>query len=446
MVERHPLVTVCIGALVAAAAAHSAWADVIEDWNEVVLDAIRATRTPPPPATRALAMTHVAMFDAVNGIERGYEPYAVDRKAPPGASPEAAAAMAAYTVLLDVFPQRSAELRAALEASLSSGSFSAARHKGVAWGRYCGRKIVALRAHDGAAEFVPYTPTDEPGRWRPTPPAFAPALLPQWPYVRPFAMRRGDQFRPAPPPALTDAAFTSAFTEVKEIGSASSATRSADQTLIAYFWEDGSGTATPPGHWQMIARDLVAGTDADLTARARLFALLSIVQADAAIASWDAKYAYDHVRPYTAIVEDAAVDGNPDTVEDAAWTSLIPTPPFPAYTSGHSTFSGGSARLLALFFGTDEIEFSSTSPDPQRWPDILPGVVRSFTRLSDAAAEAGQSRIYGGIHWQYDNQAGLAAGSALADRVFGRYLRPLPDDPRGPRPNPPWWWRGRRPH
>jgi len=402
------------------------FADVVTDWNNETLNAIRATRTPPPPATRALAMTHVAIFDAINGIARVYEPYAIDRPSPPGASPEAAAATAAYIVLADVFPARQAELQARLAASLAEVPPGPARYKGEAWGRFVGRKIVSLRANDGASDFVAYTPSGEVGRWRPTPPAFAPALLPQWPYVRPFAMTSGDQFRAPAPPALTSPEYATAFAEAHDFGGATSTTRTADQTQIAYFWEDGAGTATPPGHWQVIAQDLASRFGNDLLANARLFALLSIVQADAAIASWDTKYTYDHLRPYSAIVEDAELDENAETVADPAWTSLIPTPPFPSYASGHSTFSGGSARMLALFFGTDEIAFSGSSPDPQRWPAILPGVVRSWDSLSAAAEEAGQSRIYGGIHWQYDNLAGLAAGRWIADWAFEHYLAPSP--------------------
>jgi PAP2 superfamily len=411
----------------AAVLATPALADVVTDWNTEVLNTIRATRTPPPPATRALAMTHVAMFDAMNGIARLYTPYAIDRPAPPGASPDAAAATAAYHVLVDLFPARKAELQAALSASLEQVPRGAARYKGEGWGRFVGQKIVALRAADGASDFVAYTPSGEVGDWRPTPPAFLPALLPQWAHVRPFAMSASDQFRAPAPPALASDEFAVAFAEVHDMGAKEGSLRTADQTQIAFFWEDGAGSVTPPGHWQMIAQDLAQQFGNDPLTNARLFALLSIVQADAAISSWDAKFHYDYCRPVTAIIEEAALDENESTQVDAAWSSLIPTPPFPSYTSGHSTFSRGSAQLLALFFGTDEIAFSGSSPDPQRWPLVLPGVVRSWDSLSQAAAEAGQSRIYGGIHWQFDNQAGQAAGSAIADWAFEHYLKPAPE-------------------
>ena len=426
------LPAVAVAAVMAVSATR---ADVITDWNEIALDTIRATRTNPPRATRALAMMHVAMFDAVNSIERRYEPYLVLRGAGRPASVDAAAAEAAYAVLVDLYPDRQVELQDALLASLAEVRSVPARAVGGALGRFCAQRVLEARAHDGSADVVPYTPSGLFGAWQPTPPAFAPALLPNWPYVTPFAMTDGAQFRPGPPPAFDSPEYTAAFNEIKEKGRAVNSTRTADETQIAFFWEDGAGTATPPGHWMTIAQQLAGQFGNDVAENARLFALLAIAQADAAIVAWDAKYHYDLCRPVTAITIEAGDDGNPETEPDAAWSSLIPTPPFPTYTSGHSTFSGASARILGLFFGTDAIAFSAPSPDAWRWPDALTGVVRSWDSLSAAAEEAGQSRIYGGIHWQFDNQQGLATGRALADWVFGNFLQPRdPDANRGPRP------------
>lgn len=402
----------------------TARADEVLDWNQVTLDTIRALRLNPPRATRTLAMVHVAIFDAVNGIDRVYEPYHVDQRAPPGASRRAAAAMAAYTVLVALHPERRAEYDAALDDSLDALGKGQDKDRGKAWGQTVGNAILRLRANDGEDAIVPYVPADEIGLWKPTPPGFAPALLPQWPYVRPFAMYTGDQFRVEPPPALSSDAFADAYNEVKELGRVDSESRSDEETEIAFFWEDGAGTVTPPGHWQVIAQNLARRFRNSLPENARLFALISIAQADAAISSWDNKYAYEHFRPITGITEDADRDGNPATERDPTWAPLIPTPPFPSYTSGHSTFSSVSARILARFYGTDKIVFSGASPDPQRWPDILPGVVRRWRRLSQAAEEAGQSRIYGGIHWQHDNQPALEAGCALGNFVFDNLLRP----------------------
>jgi hypothetical protein len=400
-------------------------ADVVIDWNNAVLDAVRATSTNPPRATRAFAMMHTAVYDAINGaIGQPYKPYYVSRTAPKGASPEAAAAAAAHTVLVDLYPTQQDVLDALLADSLAAVPDGPAKNKAVAWGRYCGKKILKLRKRDGSDAVVVYMPSGLFGRWQPTPPDFAPALLPQWPYVTPFAMWSGSQFRVGPPPAFESDAYASAYNEVKVLGDIDSTTRTADETEIAYFWEDGPGTVTPPGHWQVIAQDFAQSFGNSLIENARLFALLSITQADAAIVAWDNKYYYDHVRPYTAITMEAEDDGNPDTAADRAWFNLLPTPPFPTYTSGHSTFSSSSARLLKLFYGSDDISFCGVAPDPQRWPGVLPGVERCWDTLWQAAEEAGQSRIYGGIHWQYDNQGGLRSGRALANFVYRNYLKP----------------------
>jgi len=267
----------------------------------------------------------------------------------------------------------------------------------------------------------PYLGGTEPGEWRPTPPASAPGLHPHWPDVTPFAMTSGDQFRPAAPPALDSAAYTAAFNEVKELGSATSATRSVEQTAIALYWANGAGTASPPGHLNLLAQIVAQQRGNTLEENARLFAAINIAMADAAISCWDAKYEFSFWRPVTGIRE-AAADGNPDTAADATWTPLIATPPFPSYTSGHSTFSGAAAAVLADFFGTDGIAFTLPSQN-------LGLPARSFTSFSDAAEESAESRLYGGIHWSFDNNVGLTAGTALGQYVAANFLGPME---RGP--------------
>jgi len=398
------------------AASETAHADVVLDWNDVVLESVRATSANPPMATRAFAMVHAAMFDAVNGVHRQYEPYLVRVPAPPGASPEAAASYAAHFVLKHLYPDRVEIFDAALDDALA-GIRGPARHKGRAYGMLVGLRIVLKRRNDGAFDTVEYEPSGEIGRWAPTAPGFLPALLPNWPYVKTWAMSHGAQFRPAAPPVLSDEEYADAFDEVKELGAFDSPTRTADQSESALFWADGGGTVTPPGHWLQIGQIFADTFDTDLLENARLFALLALAQADAAICSWDAKYAYDHWRPVTGI-QLADLDGNPDTAADPDWRSFIVTPPFPSYTSGHSTFSGAASTILALYFGSDDIAFTAGSPG-------LPGVFRPFDSLSEAAEEAGQSRIYGGIHWQYDNLEALEAGRNLAAHVFESVLQPL---------------------
>ena len=393
--------------------------DAVIDWNNVTLGAIRVDRTDPPRASRALASVHTAIFDAVNGATGGvYTPYLVApiRFTSP-ISPETAAAAAAHKVLIHLFPAQKATFNSALASSLAAVPDGPAKSSAIEWGRMVARRVLAARLEDDADKTVHYRAPIGPSSWLPTSPGFSSALLPHWRYVRPWAMTHPAQFRQGPPPSLLSSEYTRSFREVARLGGVDSRHRTREQSEIALFWADGPGTATPPGHWHVIAQGISRARGLSLIENARLFALLAVTSADAAIVSWDHKYYYSHWRPVTAI-QMADTDGNPETAADAGWTSFITTPPFPAYTSGHSTFSGSSARLLELFFGTDKISFTTSS-------DGLPGVQRSFTRLSTASEEAGQSRIYGGIHWQYDNQLGLASGRALAEFIYFNLLTPM---------------------
>ena len=399
--------------------ARVAAADGVIDWNNQLLESIRVERTNPPRATRFMAMLNTGIHDAVNGVLGGFEPYRVAGKAE-GADAAAAAAAAAHRVLVSVYPSRSAIFDAALADSLAGIPDGPAEDAGVAFGESCADQILALRANDNSDLVVPYAPSGEIGFWEPTPPAFAPALLPNWPLVTPWTMARGSQFRSPPPPALNSEEYTDSYNEVKELGRVDSTSRTPDQSEIALFWADNPGTATPPGHWNLIAQDISQQRGLSLQENARLFALQALAVADAAIVSWDNKYAYDHWRPYTGIVK-GDLDGNPDTELDATWSSFIPTPPFPSYTSGHSTFSGSSSKVLEQFFGTDDIAFT-TGPDVD-----VPTAPRSFSNFSSAADEAGKSRIYGGIHWEYDNYTALFGGRSLSRYLFNNYLRPIGD-------------------
>jgi hypothetical protein len=243
-----------------------------------------------------------------------------------------------------------------------------------------------------------------------------PYLLPQWGFVVPFAMSSSSQFRPPGPPFLDSQQYAEDYNEVKELGAAVGSTRTAEQTEIALFWADGAGTETPPGHWNSIAQTIADGRGNTLEQNARLFALLNIAMADAAICAWDAKYTFDFWRPVTAI-RNADIDGNPATDPDIAWMSFIVTPPFPDYVSGHSTFSAAAATVLPLFFGTQDLPFTTGS-------DFLPGVDRSFSTCLDAAEEAALSRIYGGIHFRSASEDGLQAGVSIGQWTVNHYLRP----------------------
>ena len=390
-------------------------------WNEQALDAIRATATPPPRASRGLAILHASIHDAYNGIARDYRQYLVTENRPnQGTSKEAALAVAARDVLATLFPSRTAQFDAEQAAQLAPIAIGPARTRGIAWGQAVAAAILAARANDGSANVVTYTPGVGPGFWRPTPPAFAPALLPQWGDIVPFGPKPIASFVPKAPPALNTRKYAEEVAQVQELGSATSSVRTADQTEIARFWANGAGTATPPGHWNQIARIVVAQQGMDVGEEARLMALLNLAMADAAVVSWNAKYEYNYWRPVTAIRE-ADTDGNPLTIADPSWTPLLVTPPFPEYTSGHSTFSGAAAAVLARVFGTDAIPFVAESDD-------APGIFRSYPGFSAAAAESGMSRIYGGIHFMSGNRFGLSSGRRVGDSIAKRLLKSRNDD------------------
>ena len=395
-------------------------ADVVIDWNNVMYDSVRTNSMSPLPATRISAAMNTAMYDAINSIARTHRPYHVDVTAAPGASREVAAAQAAHRVLSALIPANQATFDAALTNSLSSVPDGPEKTAGITLGDTVSAAILALRANDGASAVVPYTPGSQPGQWQPTPPANAAAAAPQWANVTPWAMTSPSQFRnPDGPPALDSAEYTAAFNQVKEIGSATSTTRTQDQSNIAQFWAGPTGTATPPGHWNKIAQTVAQSQGTTLEENARLFALLSISQADALISSWDNKYHYNHWRPVTAIRE-AATDGNPATEADASWSSFITTPNHPSYSAAHGTLSGASGALLADFFGTDNITFTS-STEGFAVPD------RTYTSFSQASTEASNSRLYGGIHWSFDNEDGLAGGQSLGHHIYATQLRAIPE-------------------
>ncbi len=386
-------------------------ADLVLLWNDAALAAVKAEATPPPLAARNLAILHITVYDAVNAVRRSHSHFLIDTVPPPGTSADAAATVAAYRVLRQLYPKQGAALDRLREQSLARVADGPAKEQGVHLGEFTATKVLEWRAKDGVGKKVQYIPNDGPGWWRPTPPDYQAGLAPEWPKVLCFAMRRADQFRPEAPPELTSKAYADGLREVRKLGGANSRDRTDDQTEIAKFWADGAGTVTPPGHWNRIAATVSRKRGLSLAENARLFALLNVALADAGIACWDSKYHYSFWRPVQAI----RADSDPD------WLPLLTTPPFPSYASGHSTFSGAGAAVLADYFGTDAVAFTSTS-------DSLAGVERSFRGFREAADEAGRSRIFGGIHYEFDNAAGLSMGRDLGRYVARRFLVPRRPD------------------
>ena len=376
-------------------------ATTIHNWNDELLEAIRTEQLAPPMASRAMAIVSTAVFDAVNSIDGRYESYLTFASVSPLANKDAAAAAAAHRTLSALFPSQRSYFDALLSDTLSTVPRGSMRDAGIGAGVFVADRILNSRSTDGWNRIVSYTPGDYVGDWNPTAPDFAPAVLPQWGLVRPWAMSRPNQFLPAAPPSLLSSTYARDLNEVQAIGSANSRVRTADQTNIALFWAGSAGTATPPGQWNMIAQTIAEGEGLSMAESARMYAVLNIALADAAITSWNAKYTYDLWRPIDAIQN--------------SWTSLLKTPAFPAYTSGHSTFSGAAAAVLTDVFGTDAIGFIAES-EVSSVPDRL------YPSIRAAAAEAGLSRIYGGIHFQFDNHVGLSTGNAVGRFVAANCL------------------------
>ena len=419
MTKRLSLPRLAILAFILAAPSPSG-ADVVLDWNALMIDAIRDQNTGPTLSTRNLAIMQTAIFDSVNSVLRTHQPYLAELEAPSETSPEAAAMGAGYEVMKVLYPSFGGATEELYNNWLESAPQTPATTNGLALGKQNGQLALQNRSGDGSTTDVPYIPSEEPGAWRRTPPNFRPPLTPQWRYVRPFCLPALEPFLPPPPPALDSPEYADDLNHVKAIGSLQSTVRTAEQGLIASFWSDFDYTAMPPGHFHEIAATIARDRNNSLADNARLFALLSLAQADGAIVCWEAKYAHNLWRPVTAI-QRANEDGNAGTEADPDWEQYLPSPPFPAYPSGHSVFSKASAQVLTHFYGTDAISFTATS-------DTNVGVIRSFDSLAACADEIGLSRIYGGFHFSFDDTQGKASGAKVADFVSANYL--LAIDPR----------------
>jgi len=387
----------------------------VVDVNTTLLNTIRASAatTPPPRAARAIGMVGIAMFDAVNASSgSSYNPYAYQGGSVSGLSQDAVALASGYTMMANLFPALSGTLTAELNGKLGALAITdAQRANSLAFGQSVANNLYAARASDGSATAqYPYVPHTNLGAFQPT--QATNPVLPGWGKVTPFGVASSGQFDVGAPPAVGSPEWIADYNQVKALGCSTCGTTEAN--LIATFWADGGGTFTPPGHWL----DIATGQMQDLSAMeaARLTALVGASVADAGITAWNTKYLYDTFRPVTAIrtctLETCGVEGDP------GWTPYLTTPNFPSYTSGHSTFSGGGAGALESFFGTDTGVFC-TAADPKA------GVQgqRCFSSFSEAAAEAGMSRIYGGIHYEADNARAVTAGKSIGFYIAGKYFQ-----------------------
>ena len=394
-------------------------ADAAITWNQATLEAVRRASMYPETATRIMAMVGIAQFDTLAAIESSAA-FLVKQDFSGEIDTGLALAKAAHTVLYASFPNQRISLDEILATAVAAVPDGVAKTNALALGGSIGQAVVDIRAADGSANYVEYSASDTPGRWRPTAPSFEVAEEPQWAELTPFALESASQFQLPPPPDLTSAEYAAALAEVRELGSASSATRTADQAEQAQFWSDGRGSYTPPGHWNQIAQQIAQSQGNSLAANVRLFAKLNVALADAAIASWNTKFAYSLWRPIDAI-QQADLDGNAATTKDEAWLPLLITPPHPEYVSGHSTFSAAAATVLQASFG--DVAFSTNS-------FTLPGVTRDYTSFQQAVDEAGRSRIYGGIHFEFSNEGGKTLGAQVASAALARFN--LAQDTQGP--------------
>ena len=432
-------------ALSRVAFAATASGDAVIVWNahagEAAMKACIAPLDDPFHESRMYAMMHIAIHDALNAIDRRFQPYAFDKRVEPGASPEAAVAAAARDVMVPLLGQLPRELpfitQACIDASLASveAAYSAAiaalpdgpaKTQGIAAGQAAAAAILTRRTADGAVGPFLNTscPQDtSPGKYQCTP-GYPFVAFEVWGKVTPFALQDSAQFRPGPPYAMTDKAYTADYNEVKSLGGDGSTTpsaRTADQTEIAYFWWESS-----PLKWSRIGRTVTATAGFNPWQNARFFALLNMALADGYVAMCATKNHYSYWRPVTAI-RAGGTDGNPDTAGDPAWTPLRPTPANQDYASGHSIEGGVGAEVLKQVFGSDGISFRDCGvklPSGSACGDPSP-VLRAYGSFSQAATENALSRILIGFHFRKSTDEGTAYGRKIGERAATNYLRPV---------------------
>jgi hypothetical protein len=443
--------------------------DEVLRWVEVANEAARidhglgfpAQQFGPTRASRAFAIQDIAIYDAVAAIDGTYQPFMTTLPVNPMASLEAAIAQAGHDTLAVLYSNQKAMLDQALAADLAQIPDGPAKAAGIAIGSQTAANTLAVRANDGAAKDavgqpVNYNYGQDPGQWRADPlhPNATP-LTPDWGSVTPFVLTSGSQFRAPPPPALNSPEYTAAFNEVKALGGSSPTsptTRSDEQTTIGLFWgyDAQPGLCAPVRFYNQIAETIAKQQGNTEVENARMFMLINVAMADAGITVWETKYYYNFWRPITAIREadpgtgpSGLGDGNPNTIGDPLWQPLgAPadngngtnfTPPFPSYTSGHAGFGGALFTTLANFYGTDNIsftivsdEFNTITVDQNGTPRPLKA--RSYTSFSQAAEENGESRIYLGVHFNFDKVAGIQQGDEIANYIFARVGRRAMDD------------------
>jgi PAP2 superfamily len=385
----------------------TAFADVITDWNENAVTFV-TPRMVPPAAQRAVAMVQVAMFDAVNSIERRYRPYLVQLPAPPTASKEAAAAAAAGVVLASLLPQTDGQVKGAMASYLAAIPNGAAKSEGIKLGEAVAARLLEVRARDGSDAPDAYRPKTTPGVYIPTPITVGST----WPNVTPFALTSPSQFRPEPPIALTSERWAADYNEIKDLGAKNSTKRSARETEDARFW-----LITGPQSTDPIVRQLVAAKKMSLIDSARFMALASVALADAYIAVMDAKYRYEFWRPITAI-RNGDTDDSPATERDPTWQPIDNTPMHPEYPCAHCVGSAALAAVVETLLGTADV------PEIVMTSSTAPGVTHRWTNLRAYTEEVSQARISAGFHYRFSTQVGQDMGRKIGQYVVQNAMQP----------------------
>jgi len=396
-----------MGLTLATGALAPAQADQILFWNQEIETLEAMSPAPTPMASgRDLSMLNVAMYDAVNAAlgspDKSFYPTG---PVTPGSSTEAAADAAAYTFLIQRFATQTAQITAAYNSQIAMLPNNQATANGITLGQNQASIVAAARTNDGSSAPSTYVPGTGPGQWQPTPPLHLPYGTANWATVTPFTMTSPSEFRPGPPPALNSTAYATALAQVQSLGAANSTTRTPDQTIAAEFWDADNGV---PLTWNNIALQVAATQNDSLLHNAQTFALLSTAQTDSFIATFDSKSFYSFWRPVTAI----------NDTTDPSWVPLLAAPPFPSYAANHASVPETGAAILDAMFGTDSADFSLTFDTDHSSAALLGNptfgdVTRSYTSFQEAAMETGMSRLWGGIHWSFD----IEAGSALGDQV-----------------------------
>ncbi len=388
----------------------TAAADVVSDWNATAQTVFLNKGAQALPY---YAMVHAAVYDAVNAIDGHHAVFAVRPTSNPyGASKDAAAAAAAYRVLLGIYPDQVAVLDPAYAASLAAVPDGNSKTKGIAIGEEVATAWLALRADDGREANVPYIFGTGPGVYQRTPPSFPNALTPWLAKMRPFALTSPSQFRAYGPPDLTSDRYAHDFALVKSVGALNSSERDAEETEIGRFY-----TESPTTFFGRNLRDFAATKNLGVAGNARLFAMVYVAEADSIIACWDSKYYYNSWRPITAIPA-ADSDGNPATEADAAWTPLANTPPHPEYPAGHGCVSTAFAESLRLFFGTPHLRVTLTS-------SVVGSIPHVFYDTNDMIEEVTMARVFGGMHFLTSVEHGTIIGKKVGRWVAKHYFGPF---------------------